>query len=285
MLQRPTNPNANRNPVPSQGQKPQKEALEEGHHSTPRTGHPANPTSKSWRHTCHTEQAGQPLYLSEATSQSTLHTLLPWDRRDGKPLQHSNDTTATMSATAEPSDAHPAAPTHGGQVHRPNTTARHTAEDRTQQWAPKAKTMYKAHTILMRPTSPPKTMSPVKVHPREKKTHSIHVQEDARPPYPCQKQPHKKTHTKAHKRKEPTVPKPKPTKKPRPVHPEINSGRPAHPNQAEPSDPPPPDRTGTRHQRLTPPHPLPQIFRPTSRVHSLKERAPAMRWYLPAQRD
>ncbi|XP_047216431.1 extensin-like [Girardinichthys multiradiatus] len=33
--------------------------------------------------------------------------------------------------------------------------------------------------------------------------------------------------------------------------------------------------------RLTPPHPLPQILRPASRVHSLKERAPAMRWYLP----
>ncbi|KAK5616586.1 hypothetical protein CRENBAI_006131 [Crenichthys baileyi] len=47
------------------------------------------------------------------------------------------------------------------------------------------------------------------------------------------------------KGREPTEPKPKPTKKPRPVHPEINPGQPARPNHADPSDPPPPDRTGT----------------------------------------
>ncbi|KAK5617623.1 hypothetical protein CRENBAI_002689, partial [Crenichthys baileyi] len=49
-----------------------------------------------------------------------------------------------LNVTAEPSDARPAAPTLGGQSrctqdHRPNTTAHHTVEDRTQQRAPKAK--------------------------------------------------------------------------------------------------------------------------------------------------
>ncbi|MED6279160.1 hypothetical protein CHARACLAT_031682 [Characodon lateralis] len=41
MLHRPTHP------VPSQGTEPQKVALEENHHSTPRTGPPANATPKS----------------------------------------------------------------------------------------------------------------------------------------------------------------------------------------------------------------------------------------------
>ncbi|MEQ2305464.1 hypothetical protein AMECASPLE_038172 [Ameca splendens] len=49
MLQRPTHPTANRSPAPGQGQEPQKEALEEDHHSTPRTGHPTNPTTKPRR--------------------------------------------------------------------------------------------------------------------------------------------------------------------------------------------------------------------------------------------
>ncbi|MEQ2226735.1 hypothetical protein ILYODFUR_030358 [Ilyodon furcidens] len=55
-------------------------------------------------------------------------------------------------ATDEPSDASPSAPTLGGQsrcahYHRPNTTACHTAEDRMQQRAPKAKAVHKAHTV------------------------------------------------------------------------------------------------------------------------------------------
>ncbi|MEQ2192619.1 hypothetical protein XENOCAPTIV_014497 [Xenoophorus captivus] len=49
MLHCPTHPTANRSPAPGQGEEPQKEALEEGHHSTPRTGHPANPTPKPRR--------------------------------------------------------------------------------------------------------------------------------------------------------------------------------------------------------------------------------------------
>ncbi|KAK5606263.1 hypothetical protein CRENBAI_024408 [Crenichthys baileyi] len=57
-------------------------------------------------------------------------------------------------ATAETSDARPAAPTlrgpgHSAQDHRPNTTARHTAEDRMQQRAPKAKAAHKVHTVSL----------------------------------------------------------------------------------------------------------------------------------------
>ncbi|XP_047239887.1 sporozoite surface protein 2-like [Girardinichthys multiradiatus] len=42
----------NRSPAPRQGPEQQKEALEEGHHSPPKTGHPANPTPKPRRCPC-----------------------------------------------------------------------------------------------------------------------------------------------------------------------------------------------------------------------------------------
>ncbi|MEQ2290985.1 hypothetical protein AMECASPLE_008723, partial [Ameca splendens] len=92
MLHRPTHPTANHSPVVGarQGAEPQKEALEEGHHSLPRTGHHANPTPKlpevpqdagqpTLPHgtPCSTKQAGHPLHQSESTSQSTLHTARP----------------------------------------------------------------------------------------------------------------------------------------------------------------------------------------------------------------
>ncbi|MEQ2289549.1 hypothetical protein AMECASPLE_034228 [Ameca splendens] len=64
-------------------------------------------------------------------------------------------------ATAKRSDARPAGTTHDGQSrtaqdHHSTTTARNTEEDRTQQRAPKAKSMHKAHTGQMRPHQPPK---------------------------------------------------------------------------------------------------------------------------------
>ncbi|MEQ2159696.1 hypothetical protein GOODEAATRI_025693, partial [Goodea atripinnis] len=88
----------------------------------------------------------------------------------------------TPNASAEPSDARPAAPTPGGQSrrtqdHHPNTTARHTVEDGMQQRAPKAKAAHKAHTVQMCPHQPPKTNPPLKVHPHEKKTRTIQVLE------------------------------------------------------------------------------------------------------------
>ncbi|XP_047210638.1 proteoglycan 4-like [Girardinichthys multiradiatus] len=53
--------------------------------------------------------------------------------------------------------------------------------------------------------------------------------------------PTRKPTPKPTKGRGPTEPKPKPTKKPRPVHP----GQPTRPNHADPSDPPPLDRTRT----------------------------------------
>ncbi|XP_047221809.1 extensin-like [Girardinichthys multiradiatus] len=59
--------------------------------------------------------------------------------------------------------------------------------------------------------------------------------------------PHSSTRPRSptQKAREPTVPKPKPIRKPRPIHPETNPGKPAHLNHADPSKPPPPDRKGT----------------------------------------
>ncbi|MEQ2289066.1 hypothetical protein AMECASPLE_029327 [Ameca splendens] len=62
---------------------------------------------------------------------------------------------------------------------------------------------------------------------------------------PARSSPTRKPTPKPKKGREPTEPKPKPTKKLRPVHLEIILGHPARPNHADPSDPPPPDRTGT----------------------------------------
>ncbi|KAK5601535.1 hypothetical protein CRENBAI_024427, partial [Crenichthys baileyi] len=62
---------------------------------------------------------------------------------------------------------------------------------------------------------------------------------------PARSSPARKPTPKPTKGREATESKPQPTKKPRPVHPKINPGQPARPNHADPSDPPPPDRTGT----------------------------------------
>ncbi|MEQ2238611.1 hypothetical protein ILYODFUR_034912 [Ilyodon furcidens] len=64
-------------------------------------------------------------------------------------------------ATAELSDAHPAAPTPSSQSRRaqdpcPNTTACHTAEDRTRQKAHKVKAVHKRHTANAPPPAPRK---------------------------------------------------------------------------------------------------------------------------------
>ncbi|KAK5618827.1 hypothetical protein CRENBAI_010576 [Crenichthys baileyi] len=76
-------------------------------------------------------------------------------------------------ASAEPSDARSAAPTPGGQSrhaqdHRPNTTARNTAEDRMQQRAPKAKAAHKTHTAQVHPHQPPKNKAPCESAPPRK---------------------------------------------------------------------------------------------------------------------
>ncbi|KAK5604209.1 hypothetical protein CRENBAI_021145 [Crenichthys baileyi] len=85
MLHRPTQPTAS--PSIYHGS----ESQEEGHHGTPRTGHPINSTPKPRRYpsipATHTPaqqnpphqagQPGRPLHQSEATSQTTPHTAWP----------------------------------------------------------------------------------------------------------------------------------------------------------------------------------------------------------------
>ncbi|KAK5609652.1 hypothetical protein CRENBAI_000852 [Crenichthys baileyi] len=110
-------------------------------------------------------------------------------------------------ASAEPSDARPAAPRPEVRAATHRTTAptpQHTIQRRTE--CSKEHPEQKLHTKLTlrkcTPTSPPKTKSPVKAHPHEKKIRSIQVPEHARHPYPCQKQPCKEAHPEAHKRQE-----------------------------------------------------------------------------------
>ncbi|KAK5618924.1 hypothetical protein CRENBAI_007681 [Crenichthys baileyi] len=76
-------------------------------------------------------------------------------------IQASQYEAENPDATAEPREACPTSPTLGGQSRRtqdqrPNTTARHTVEDRMQQRAPIAK----AHTMQMGPHQPSKNKAP-----------------------------------------------------------------------------------------------------------------------------
>ncbi|XP_047226608.1 proteoglycan 4-like [Girardinichthys multiradiatus] len=156
----------------------------------------------------------------------------------------------TPDASTEPSDTRPAAPRPEvrAAAHRTTTpTPQHAIQWRTEcsKGHPKQKLHTKPTLRKCAPTSPPKTKPPMKVHPHEKKTRTIQVLEHARHPYPCQKQPRKATLRGPQKAREPTEPKPKPIRKPRPIHPETNPGQPAHSDHADPSEPPPPDRKGT----------------------------------------
>ncbi|MEQ2292758.1 hypothetical protein AMECASPLE_026176 [Ameca splendens] len=78
-------------------------------------------------------------YIGRGTSKTTNPKHTPPTRNHSADKQTPPQFKSKRpNATAEPSDARPAAPTHGGQSHhtqdhRPNTTARHTAEDRMQQ--------------------------------------------------------------------------------------------------------------------------------------------------------
>ncbi|MEQ2191218.1 hypothetical protein XENOCAPTIV_023931 [Xenoophorus captivus] len=88
-------------------------------------------------------------------------------------------------------------------MHRTTTPKPHPAIQRRAECSNehrKRKPCTKPTPCKCDPTSPPKTKPPAKVHPLEKKTHSIQVQEHARHPYRYQNWPHKKTHTEAHKR-------------------------------------------------------------------------------------
>ncbi|KAK5606434.1 hypothetical protein CRENBAI_021136 [Crenichthys baileyi] len=124
------------------------------------------------------------------------------------PIQRRRPTNIQYEAqkpntNAEPSDACPAAPRPEVRAATHSTTAptpQHTIQRRTE--CSKEHPEQKLHTKLTlrkcTPTSPPKTKSPVKAHPHEKKIRSIQVPEHARHPYPCQKQPRKEAHPEAH---------------------------------------------------------------------------------------
>ncbi|KAK5603457.1 hypothetical protein CRENBAI_006956 [Crenichthys baileyi] len=75
-------------------------------------------------------------------------------------------------------------------VHRTTApTPRHAIQRRTERSKehPKQQPCTKPTLCKCALNSPPKTKPPAKVHPHEKKTHSIQVQEYARHPYPYQK--------------------------------------------------------------------------------------------------
>ncbi|XP_047213226.1 vegetative cell wall protein gp1-like [Girardinichthys multiradiatus] len=237
------------------------------------------------------------------------------------------------------SDARPAAPTPADQSrraqdHHPNKTARHTVEDEMQQRAPKAKAAHKAHTAQMCPHQPPKNKAPHESAPPRKEDPHHPGPRTCPTPIPLpEAAPQKDPVRGPQKAREPTEPKPKPIRKPRPIHPETSPASLHTRTMQTPPNPLPQTEKGpasvtgtkTRNQkpslaqnqttsptiqaqpphprrkltpiptfeqlpehirhwtpRLTPPHPLPQTLLPASRMCSLKEGAPAMRWDLPA---
>ncbi|MED6250271.1 hypothetical protein ATANTOWER_028197 [Ataeniobius toweri] len=96
------------------------------------------------------------------------------------------------NATAKPSDARPAVQNTEARAatHRTTTpTPQHAKQRRTvrSHQHPKWKPCTEPTPCKCVPTSPPKKKPPAKVHPREKKTHSIQVQEHAQPQCPCLK--------------------------------------------------------------------------------------------------
>ncbi|MEQ2281707.1 hypothetical protein AMECASPLE_033166 [Ameca splendens] len=98
------------------------------------------------------------------------------------------------NASAEPSDARPAAPTPGGQSrraqdHRPNTAAHHTAEDGMQQRAPKPKAVHKASHCANVPPPVTQKQSPHESATHEKKTHTIQVLEHPNTHTPARSSP------------------------------------------------------------------------------------------------
>ncbi|KAK5598416.1 hypothetical protein CRENBAI_011869, partial [Crenichthys baileyi] len=177
-------------------------------------------------------------YISRGTVETTNPKHTPPTRSHPADKQ-----TPPQHKTEKPSEVRPAVQNTLARaaMHRSTTpTPQHAKQWRTvsSNEHPKRKPCTKPTPCKCAPTSPPKTKPPAKVHPHEKKTYSIQVQEHARPPCPCLKQPCEKTHTKAHKRQR--AHGAKPTKKPRPVHPEISPSHPARQTmQTSPTSLPP----------------------------------------------
>ncbi|KAK5623397.1 hypothetical protein CRENBAI_014843 [Crenichthys baileyi] len=111
MLHSPTHPTANRNPAPGQGPEPQKEALDEVHHSMPSTGHLANSTPEPWR--CPSMPATHTAHCPAKTPSSEPCAPQPTDRppNPGTEIQGnpSNAERAETAATVpgNPQDPNP----------------------------------------------------------------------------------------------------------------------------------------------------------------------------------
>ncbi|KAK5615064.1 hypothetical protein CRENBAI_006190 [Crenichthys baileyi] len=82
-----------------------------------------------------------------------------------------------LDAIVKPSDACPAAPTHNGQSFTAQDHHHSTPYSRGQKEHPKQKLCTKPKLCKCAPTRLPEISPPVKVHSREKKTHSIQTQE------------------------------------------------------------------------------------------------------------
>ncbi|MED6237239.1 hypothetical protein ATANTOWER_021205, partial [Ataeniobius toweri] len=112
--------------------------------------------------------------------------------------------------------------------HRTTTTAHHTAEDRTQQRASKAKLCKKPTLRKCAHTSLPKIMPPYQKTPIASKPKNICPTPIHQPEVAPLENPHQSL-----QKAEPTEPKPRPAEN---IHPENNSDQSTCPNHADPSD-------------------------------------------------
>ncbi|KAK5612750.1 hypothetical protein CRENBAI_007600 [Crenichthys baileyi] len=246
-------------PLPNHGAEPTERPVPDAWHQSPATTRKAGQQNMSHTNTEATnkKQNGRPTQMQHHTS---FHTSLGARWRLPTPsTQHPEETTqqtskpylsirprAPMQTT---SPATPALPYKTRRAEPPRTEPpprHHSITNSGGQYAaPKAEAMHKAHTMQVRPHQPSKK-PPAKVHPREKKTHSIQVQENmldphAPPEVACEeKNPHPKPPQKA---ESPQSQKPKTQQEAETSQPKISPARPGPPNIADPSEPPPPDRT------------------------------------------
>ncbi|KAK5616690.1 hypothetical protein CRENBAI_000522 [Crenichthys baileyi] len=158
-------------------------------------------------------------------------------KNDKAKLSRSSNATATPHIlpyisrgtvkTTNPKHTPPTRPA-GTHTWRPEMSTAPSPQH-TIQWRTRPSKEHSKQKPCTKPNAAPPAVqkqSPLaKVQPREKKTHSIQAE---------------------------SLQSQNPTEKPRPVPPEINNGQPALPNHADPSDPPPPDRTGTGFRNRSP---------------------------------
>ncbi|MEQ2311651.1 hypothetical protein AMECASPLE_022546 [Ameca splendens] len=164
-----------------------------------------------------TKQAGQPLYQSEGTSQSALHTARPTD-----------------GAGTEASDQVPMQSKHSQEGQKASIR-------QPPRPVPQPQPRSRPKGLFSLPASNPR---PPKCTPVRRRRTASRSKNMPNTHTTARSSPARKPTPKPTKGREPTEPKPKPTKRPRPAHPEINPGQPARPNHTDPYNPNPQDRTG-----------------------------------------